>query len=244
MRILQPTSIAILLLASAACRSAPNVATRPVPAHVATIPAAHVEAAARNDVVMRRAKEHPDARVVFLGDSITEGWEGAGKEIWAERYLPRRAIDLGVGGDRTEHVLARLEAGQLDGLRPEVIVLMIGTNNTGHRRDEPAKIADGVAAILQQCLRRAPDARILLLAIFPRGGPRDDALRRNNDLANERIRGFADGETIVWCDLAPAFLEREGRLSTAVMPDLLHLSEDGYRRWGDAMEPTLAKMLR
>ncbi len=236
-------SSALLLLLASACGTAPSLLDRAVPLHEATAPKIHDARMDRFEEMARRAKASPDAAIVFVGDSITEGWEGAGREVWAERYAPRGALQLGVGGDRTEHVLARLDAGQLDGLHPRVLVLMIGTNNTGHRREAPERIADGVTAILQQCMRRLPDTRILLLAIFPRGATPDDAMRRNNEAANRLLRELADGDRIRWVDLAPGFLEPDGSLSKSVMPDLLHLSPDGYRRWADAMEPELARLL-
>ena len=181
--------------------------------------------------------------LVFLGDSITEGWETAGAAAWASRYAPRGALNLGVGGDQTQHVLHRLRAGHLDGLAPRVLVLMIGTNNTGHGMQPPEEIRDGVAAILDELRQRMPRTRVLLLAIFPRGLRPDDLQRRNNEAVNALLPALCDGERVVWLDLGAAFTEADGTLAPAVMPDALHLSPDGYERWAAALAPELARLL-
>jgi len=181
--------------------------------------------------------------LVFLGDSITEGWEGAGAEVWARRDAARGALNLGVGGDRTQNVLYRLRAGQLDGLAPRVLVLLIGTNNTGNGLEPPGEIRDGIAAILDQLAVRMPDTRVLLLAVFPRGRAPDDAARLNNEAVNRLLPALCDGRRAVFLDSGPAFTEAGGELSPAIMPDALHLSPEGYERWAAAMEPPLERLL-
>ncbi len=111
-------------------------------------------------------KKHPDAQLLFIGDSITHGWEGGGKEVWQKYYEKRHAINLGIGGDRTEHVLWRLDHGNLDGLHPKLAVLMIGTNNSGSNTSE--EIADGVQAIVEKLRTKVPECKVLILDIFPR----------------------------------------------------------------------------
>src|SRR5208337_2858284 len=124
----------------------------------------------RQSLVLQRAKEAPgDYDIEFIGDSITQGWEGAGKNVWQEYYGKRKVINFGVGGDRTEHVLWRFEHGQLDGIKPRVAVVMIGTNNSNNQDNTEAEILDGVTAIVQQIRTRQPDTKIILLGIFPRG---------------------------------------------------------------------------
>ncbi len=181
--------------------------------------------------------------VVLIGDSITQGWEAKGKAAWAKYLEPRKALALGYGGDRTEHVLWRLDNGEIDGLRPKAVVIMVGTNNTGHRKDPPDAIAAGVRAILDRVRKKAPEAKILLLAIFPRGANREDPLRVNNDAANQILKTFEDGRYVFFADIGERFLGPDGSLSKEVMPDLLHLNEASYDVWGAELERPLKEKL-
>ncbi|MCP5521932.1 MAG: sulfatase-like hydrolase/transferase [Verrucomicrobiales bacterium] len=180
--------------------------------------------------------------LVFIGDSITQGWEGAGKEVWQEFYGDRRALNLGFSGDRTEHVLWRLTHGNLGQIKPKVAVVMIGTNNTGHLMQDPAEVAAGVSEILQVLEQRLPDTRIVLNAIFPRGATPLDAGRLNNLAINQRIRRLADGKRVQYVDVSDRFLTGDGTLPKELMPDLLHPNTEGYRRWAEALEPSLRRM--
>ena len=181
--------------------------------------------------------------LVFLGDSITHAWDQKGKAAWDTHYAPRHALNLGFSGDRTEHVLWRLENGAVDGIAPKVVVLMIGTNNTGQRKDDPAITAGGIQAILHQLQTRLPSTQILLLAVFPRGEQPDDPLRQINEGINTRIKAFADGKRIHWLDLNPLFLDDNGVLPKHIMKDGLHPNADQYPRWAEAMEPKLQELL-
>ena len=183
-----------------------------------------------------------NVELAFIGDSITQGWEGAGKAIWAARYGDRKPINLGFGGDRTEHVIFRLQNGNLRNIQPKVAVLMIGTNNTGHQMQEPAEVAAGVEKILEILQQKTPQTQVLLLGVFPRGQQPLDAKRLNNVAINQRIRRLHDGERIHYLDIGKAFLEDDGTLSPKIMPDALHLNEEGYRRWADAIEPMLQQL--
>jgi len=197
----------------------------------------------RHEQKLQEASEREGIELVMIGDSITHGWEEDGSEIWEQYYAERNAFNLGFSGDRTENVLWRLENGAVEGLDPELVVLMIGTNNTGHRQDDPAHIALGVETIIDELQRRLPDASILLLAIFPRGETPDDELRQINRQANEKLATLADGERVVFLDINEQFLEDDGRLPEAIMPDMLHPNERGYQIWAEAMEPTVEKLL-
>src|SRR6185436_11315007 len=106
-------------------------------------------------------------------------------------------------------------------LQPKLIVIMIGTNNTGHRMDPPADIAAGVREILAQLGKRFPKSRLCLLAIFPRGETPDDPMRKNNDAANSLLAVVAKESGAEWLDLSRAFLDAKGVLSKDLMPDLL-----------------------
>lgn len=183
------------------------------------------------------------AQVVFIGDSITEGWEKSGAPVWQRYYRQLDALALGFGGDRTENVLWRLQHGEVDAIAPKVAVLMVGTNNTGHRKENPQTTAAGIARNIEELRRRLPDTRILLLAIFPRGAKPDDELRLINDEVNARIARLADGRHVFYRDINQSLLEPDGTLSKDIMPDLLHPNEKGYEIWAKAMAPTLDMLL-
>jgi lysophospholipase L1-like esterase len=179
--------------------------------------------------------------LIFIGDSITQGWEGAGKNVWAEYYAKRNAVNLGIGGDRTQHVLWRLEHGNIDGIHPKLAVLMIGTNNSGSNTSE--QIAAGVKAIVEKLREKLPTTKVLVLAIFPRGADKDDPKRKINEGANEMIKGLADNKTVYYLDIGPKFLAADGTLSKEVMPDLLHLNEASYRTWAESIEPKVKELM-
>ena len=181
--------------------------------------------------------------VVFIGDSITQGWEKDGADVWQRHYAARHALALGFGGDRTENVLWRLQHGEVDGLAPKVAVLMIGTNNTGHRAEDPATTAAGIKRLLDELRQRLPSTKVLLLAIFPRGEKPDDGQRALNQRINQLIQGYADGRNVYYLDIGAALLSADGTLSRDVMPDLLHPNAKGYEIWQRAMAPTLQKLL-
>lgn len=182
-------------------------------------------------------------RLVFIGDSITQGWEKEGARIWQEHYARHDALDLGFGGDRTENVLWRLQNGEVDGIAPKVAVLMIGTNNAGLRGDFPATTVAGIRANLDELRRRLPRTRILLLAIFPREADASGALRRLNEQVNAALPALADGRQVFFLDINRRFVGPGGTLSPNVMPDLLHPNEAGYAIWARAMAPELARLM-
>jgi lysophospholipase L1-like esterase len=192
-----------------------------------------------------------DADVIFLGDSITQGWEGAGKKAWAKTFAPLNAVNLGIGGEQTGHVLWRITAGkELEPIKPKVAVIMIGTNNAG--RDSAEQIAGGIKAIIDELRKQRPEMKILLLGVFPRAGgiKKEDTVAPPEKLntkikqINERIEKFADGKTVFYKDIGAKFLESDGSLSRKVMPDLLHLSPEGYDRWAEAIKDDVTKLMK
>lgn len=183
------------------------------------------------------------AELLFLGDSITHGWESDGEEV-AEDYFSEYGIyNLGYSGDRTENVLWRLDHGEVDGINPELAILLIGTNNTGHRQDDPECTAEGIKRILDSLYEQLPDTKILLLAIFPRGEYPDDELRMLNDEINQKIKTFEDWENVTFADLSEIFLTDDGKLDLDLMPDTLHPNEQGYLLWAEAMLPYIRGLL-
>lgn len=181
--------------------------------------------------------------LLLIGDSITQGWADEGRRIWDAYYGRRRAVNLGFNDDRTEHVLWRLEHGEIEGITPKVAVVMIGTNNTGGRHDPPEETAVGIQAILTTLRTGLPGTKILLLGVFPRGPSAEDPLRRLNAAINDRIRAYADNQHIVFLDLSLHFLDDQGDLSQDLMPDYLHPSERGYQVWADEMDEVIRKLL-
>ena len=234
-----------LVLNSAAC----SLFAGP-PAHVATTPVSRPEVRwQERHARFNEISKQGEGQVVFLGDSITQGWEGKGKAAWDKQFASLKAVNFGIGGDRTEHVLWRLDHGNGDGLKPKAVVLMIGTNNTGHQgRDgyvcTAQQTADGVQAILDRLTVKFPQAKVLLVGILPRGANPEDAFRRQNEETNRLLKALADGQRIVWRDYGAAFLSQDGTLSPEIMPDLLHLSERGYDIWAEKLLPDLQGLLK
>ncbi|WP_395734468.1 platelet-activating factor acetylhydrolase IB subunit [Prosthecobacter sp.] len=197
-----------------------------------------------------------EAQLVFLGDSITQGWEGNGKEVWAKTWAPYKAANFGIGGDRTEHVIWRLQNGNFDGIKPKLVVLMIGTNNTGHQGRPAAEhggvayassaeqTAEGVKVILDILNKKLPETKVLLLGIFPRGATKEDAMRVQNVATNNLISGFADSKRVFYMDIGNTFLKPDGTLPKEIMPDLLHLSAQGYQMWTDAIEGKVKELMK
>lgn len=198
--------------------------------------------------VLQRAKDHPGkCDIVFIGDSITQGWEGAGKDVWQKYYGNRQCLNFGVGGDRTEHVLWRLEQGQLAGLHPKVAVLMIGTNNSNNDRDgneqySAGEILEGVQTVVKQIRERLPATKILVLGIFPRS-EKFSAQRGKLLQINQALAKVTDGKTTYYLDFGSQLVEADGSISKNLMPDYLHLSPQGYEIWAQAMEPKLKELL-
>ena len=182
------------------------------------------------------------AELVFLGDSITAGW-GSKKNIWETAFGQYKPVNFGIGGDRTQHVLWRITNGELDGIKPKAVVLMIGTNNSG--TDSAEGIADGIKVIVETIRSKQPQAKILLLAVFPRGekvSPNSDRDKLNQ--VNAIIAKLDNGKNIHFLDIGSKFLQPDGSLSKDDMPDFLHLSEAGYQIWADAIGPKLAELMK
>ena len=182
------------------------------------------------------------AQLVFLGDSITAGWGGK-KDIWEKAFGAYTPANFGIGGDRTQHVLWRIQNGELDGIKPKACVLMIGTNNSGS--DSAEGIAKGVTAIVETIRAKQPQAKILLLAVFPRGekvspNPGRDKLKQVNAI----IAKLDDGKNIFFLDIGDKFLQPDGSITKEIMPDFLHLTAAGYQIWADAISPKLAELMK
>jgi lysophospholipase L1-like esterase len=183
--------------------------------------------------------------VLFLGDSITEGWSGRGKRVWDMYYSKLDAANFGIGGDKTQHVLWRIENGELDGISPKVVVLLIGTNNIGYPAEDILK-ADEL--IVQRIHEKLPNSKLLILGIFPRGddpkAPSVAEMRAKIKTVNKGLATLDDGNMTRFLDIGSKFLNDDGSLPRPIMPDFLHPSPAGYLIWADAMAPLLNEMLR
>jgi lysophospholipase L1-like esterase len=190
---------------------------------------------------------------VALGDSITDGWRTRGKEVWAKTFGEWNAYNTGIGGDRTQHVLWRIDNGELDGIEPnpKVAMLMIGTNNLGPNPSDE-EIADGVKACVEDIHKHLPKTKVLLLGIFPRdndkksevGSPTEPVRARIKHI-NEIISKLDDGgKTVKYLDIGDKFLDKDGGLHKEIMPDYLHPNEKGYEIWAEAVKPVIEEMMK
>ena len=194
------------------------------------------------------AVKHAKPQILFVGDSITHFFGGEqfdsyalrGQQTWGEFYAPRNAGNLGFGWDKTENVLWRLRYGAIDGIAPKLVVMMIGTNNTG--TCSAPDIAAGIEAIIQEFNKRLPQSKILLLGIFPRGekpNPQREKIAEINGIIS-KLNGT---HNVTFLDIGPKFLTPEGLITQDIMPGFLHPNEKGYRIWAEAIEPTVKKLM-
>lgn len=183
--------------------------------------------------------------LLLLGDSITQSWGGPGRrvgapasEVFQHWFGQIRVGNLGISGDRTQHLLWRIENGALDGANPKVIVILIGTNNIGH--DPPTDIALGIEAVVKATRKKASEALILLHPILARGKTPDDRGRRDVAAVNEQLRHLEKFEQVEIIDLDPMFLRKDGSIyGDLYRSDALHLSATGYEAWARALAPRL-----
>jgi lysophospholipase L1-like esterase len=236
---------------SATPAATPAATPKPLPVQPPDVPAVKYDPKtgepnkgflAAHDKYVATAKEGK-AQLLFLGDSITAGWASKGKAVWDKSFTQWQPANFGIGGDRTQHVLWRIENGELDGIKPKAAVVMIGTNNVGG--DTAEGIASGVKKIIDTIRAKTPDTKILLLAVFPRGekaspNPGREKLAK----VNEIISKLADNQHVFYLDIGAKFLQPDGSISKDIMPDFLHPSEAGYQIWADAITPKLTDLMK
>ena len=221
------------------------------PAHSAVTPAK--KNPERHEAFLAIAKKG-DIDVLFLGDSITDAWGGeghnaraAGTAVFKKEFEPLKTANFGIGGDRTQHVLWRLQNGELEGIQPKVLMLMIGTNNSNGSDNTAEEIADGIKAIVQEVHKRSPQTKVLLLGVFPRATRKTEeenkAVMDKIQKVNAIIAKLDDGgKTVKYLDIGDKFMEG-GKIPREVMPDQLHLSEKGYQIWADAVKGPIMELL-
>lgn len=199
-------------------------------------------------------KENVNPKVVLVGDSITHFWGGEpkepkgdrGAESWAELFPSgtRPALNLGFGWDRTQNVLYRIAQGELDGLKPETIVLHIGTNNlagtSNAKANSPDEIAYAIALIVDRLREKCPQARIIVMAVFPRGEKPTDPKRAQTAAINEKLPALlSTKENVILVDITSKLTNPDGTISRDVMADFLHPTARGYDIWAEALKPLL-----
>lgn len=196
-----------------------------------------------------------DIDLLFLGDSITDFWHTRGKEVWDHFYGKLKAANFGINADRTQNVLWRLQNGEGQGFSPKVVVLMIGTNNTGIVSRSPqafpspwrntnAEAVEGITAVVTELRKDFPSAKILLLSIFPRG---DDALAMKQiPEINRAIAKLDDQKHVFYLDVTKNFLGPDGQINPDYfqLADRLHPTPAGYVVWAEAMKDPLAKLMK
>ncbi len=199
---------------------------------------------AMHESFLKRGESGPIG-LLFLGDSITEGWVKA-QALWNERYGKDDVANFGISGDQTQHVLWRIDSGELDRISPKVVVLMIGTNNIPRFPKE--QVLPGVVKVVAEIHENLPQTRLLLLAVFPRGAdpkdPKVAELREKIKFVNEGLAKLDDGDKTRYLDIGPKFLDADDKLPKEIMPDALHPNAKGYQMWADAMQPLLDEMMK
>ena len=232
--------LALGLLAQVRAEDKPNPAVKPINRDIPR----------HKEFLKRIENSKGEGDVIFLGDSITHGWEG--QKAWKEHFGSFKPVNLGIGGDQTGHVLWRITEGkELENLKPKVAVIMIGTNNTGGHSAE--QIAGGIKAIVEELKKQKPGIKVLVLGVFPRGSRNDadketktipaDKLNKKIPMINAIIAGLDDGKTVFYKDIGKSFLNKDGGLPGDIMPDYLHLSGKGYDIWGKAIKGDVEKLL-
>ncbi|MDQ1257825.1 MAG: GDSL-like Lipase/Acylhydrolase [Candidatus Hydrogenedentes bacterium] len=195
--------------------------------------------AKRHNAIVERVKQG-NVDLILLGDSINHGWDTPGKEVFDKYYGHRNAVNMGFSGDRTEHVLWRLDNGEVDGISPKAVSVMIGTNNSKDNTAE--EIGAGIVAVVNKLREKLPNTKVLILAIFPREekpGETRDKLAKASEIASK----IADGNMIHYLDIGKVFLTEDGTLPKDIMPDALHPNPHGYALWAAAVEPKIAELM-
>lgn len=182
--------------------------------------------------------------LLFLGDSITQGWSGAGKKAWDASFAPLGAVNFGIGGDEVQHVLWRVLNGEVDGLSPKLVVLLIGTNNIGNAGHSGLDTAEGVKLLVNTLLEKLPGTDVLLHKVFPRDQESGTPFRREVAALNQSISSLKGESRVTLIDVNHLFLEDDGTIAVSTMPDFLHLSMKSYHRWAEVLLPEVQRLMK
>lgn len=179
--------------------------------------------------------------LLFLGDSITQFWDRY-PDNWKNHFGDYKSANYGLAGDRVENLLWRIENGELDGLTPKVIVLMIGTNNTGINPAD--QIAVGITHAVTTLRAKCPNAKILLMSVLPRSREGEEAKSDAIRSINAAISKLDDGAAVRYIDLATKFAGTDGKVGRDLMVDGLHPTGKGYDLWGETIETLLEELMK
>jgi lysophospholipase L1-like esterase len=179
-------------------------------------------------------------RLVFMGDSITQGWTDLAFDTWSQAFGHLQPLRLGIGGDRTQNLLWRIDQGELKDLNPRVLVLLIGINNL-NAGDPPAATAQGVETLVEYMQSHLPNTDLLLLGLLPSGAKADDPLRVRIHETNQKL-ALLSAEKVHYADIGAVFLQGDGSIDPRLMPDFLHPSPQGYQVFAKALAPHLAQL--
>ena len=191
------------------------------------------------------ARSHADTmKTLFIGDSITGGWRDIGKEIWDREFVSLNAVNIGIAGSQTSHILWQIEHGAIDGIHPKVAILMIGVNNLVFSPSQSSSdIARGIKAIISQLRKRLPETKILLLGTFRKDRSEGSLDRVKIKEINQKISRLSNSRMIRFEDIGDRFLDHSGGLTPEISPDGVHLTPKGYQVWADSILPILKEML-
>lgn len=195
----------------------------------------------RHEGVLKQVKEKRP-KLILIGDSITHAWD-SNMGIWNDHFGEYTMVNMGFSGDRTQHVLWRFENGELEGISPQLAVIMIGTNNSNREDNTAQEIGDGIGAICAKLRALLPETELLVLAIFPRG-ERPSAQREKNEGASLFVKELARSDKHVhYLDIGDVFLTADGALPKEIMPDFLHPNAAGYELWAAAMGGEVRRLM-
>jgi len=180
--------------------------------------------------------------LVFVGDSITDGWRNGGQPWWDQYWAPYKPANFGIGGDTTQGVLWRMQNGELDGYKAKLIVMMLGTNNINRNPND--EIVDGDRLIIEEYRKRQPQAKVLLLGIFPRAQQASDPYRASIKDINGKLAKLADNKNVFFMDIGEKFLTPDGTLTQEIMPDGLHPNLRGYKIWAEAITARVKELMK
>lgn len=193
---------------------------------------------------LKRAKEG-GIDILFLGDSLTQGWGGAGRDAWDASFAPLKAANFGIGGDKTGNILWRLGHGEVDGLSPKLVVLLIGVNNLWSGKNTGEEIAAGTKAIVQKLRTKLPQSKVLVLGVLPMGAMEKESGRLKAQEINVHVASISDGTWVNYVDLGSKFVQKGGKLlEGAYGPDNLHLTPKGYEVFARELLPLVTDLLK
>jgi lysophospholipase L1-like esterase len=197
-----------------------------------------------------------DIDILFLGDSLVTSWMGdgvglkaRGKAVWDKEYATKHAALFGISGDRTQHLLWRISHGELDGLHPRVVILVIGVNNTGYEpkakvlRNTTDEVIEAMQITIAEVRNRLPDSTLIVMGLFPKGG-RENPARAQITAVNKALKLIADNHKLIFLDIGNLYVTKQGDIIHELMPDSSHPSAQGYQIWADALRGPLNQILQ